>query len=94
MPSQPLINAAPKDSTKISNAPFNVVEHMKKTNVNISMWDVVATIPMQKRLLQQELERIKPRDQPLDVESATSLVQLAGEKKQVKRLDLLHFMFL
>ena len=54
VPSQPLVNAAPKASTKVSNAPFNVVEQMKKTNVNILMWDAVATIPMQKRLLQQE----------------------------------------
>ena len=48
---------------------------MRKTNVNISMWDDVATIPMQKRLLQQELESIEPKDQPPNMESATSLVQ-------------------
>ena len=39
------------------------------------MWDVVATIPMQKRLLQQELESIEPKDQPPNIESATSLIQ-------------------
>lgn len=39
-------------SIKTSNVSFSVVDQMRKTNVNISMWDVVATIPSQKRLLQ------------------------------------------
>ena len=59
---------------------------MKKTNVNISMWDVVATIPMQKMLLQQELERIEPKDQPLSMESATILVQLLREEETSKKV--------
>ena len=48
---------------------------MKKTNVNIYMCNVVPTMPMQKRLLQQELESIEPKDLPLSMESATSLIQ-------------------
>ena len=36
---------------------------MKRTNVNISMWDVVSTIPLQKELSQKELENIKANDQ-------------------------------
>jgi hypothetical protein len=63
-----------------------VVEKMKMTNVNISMWDVVATIPMQKRLLQQELERIEPKDQPLNMENITSLVQPAGGEESNKKV--------
>jgi predicted aspartyl protease len=59
---------------------------MKKKNINISMWDVVATIPMKKRLLQQELERIEPRDQPSNMESATSLVQPAGGEETSKKV--------
>ena len=59
---------------------------MKITNVKISMWDVVATIPMQKRLLQQELEMIEPKDQPLNAESATSLVQPAGGEETRKKV--------
>jgi hypothetical protein len=50
-PSQPPTIVAHKASTKEPTMPFNMVEKMKKTNVNISMWDFVATIPMQKRLL-------------------------------------------
>ena len=65
----------PKASTKAPNASFSVVELMKKRNINISMWNVVATIPMQKRLLQQELESIEPKDQPPSMESAKRLVQ-------------------
>lgn len=57
--SQPSTSRA---STKASNASFSVVDQMRKTNVNISMWDVVATIPSQKRLLQQELESIELKD--------------------------------
>ena len=37
--------SASKASTKTSNASFSVLDQMRKTNVNISMWDVVATIP-------------------------------------------------
>ena len=59
---------------------------MKKTNVNISMWDAVATIPMQKRLLQQELERIESSDQSSTMESATSLVQPAGDVETNKKV--------
>jgi hypothetical protein len=86
VPSQPLTNAAPKVSTKVSNAPFNVVEKMKKTNVNISMWDAIATIPIQRRLLQQELERIEPKDQPSNMESATRLVQPVGGEETSKKV--------
>ena len=66
--------------------PFSVVEKMKKTNVNISMWDAIATIPMQKRLLQQELESIEPKDQPLSMESATSLVQPSRGEETSKKV--------
>ena len=59
---------------------------MKKTNVNISMWDAVATIPMQKRLLQQELESIEPKDQPPSMEGATSLVQPSREEETSKNI--------
>ena len=59
---------------------------MKKTNVNISMCDVVATIPMQKRLLQQDLESIEPKDQPPSMESATSLVQPSKEVETSKKV--------
>lgn len=44
VPSQPSTSRA---STKKYNASFSVVEKIKKINVNISMWDVVATIPSQ-----------------------------------------------
>ena len=73
------MNVAPKASTKAHNAPFSVVEQMKKTNVNIPMWDVVATIPMQRRLLQKELESIEPKNQPSREESTTSLIQPSRE---------------
>ena len=66
--------------------PFSVVEKMKKTNVNICMWDVVATLPMQKRLLQQELESIEPKDQPPNMESATSLIQPSKEVETSKKV--------
>ncbi len=66
--------------------PFSVVEKMKKTNVNISMWDVVATIPMQKKLLQQEMERIEPKYQTLSMESATILVQPSREVETSKKV--------
>ena len=52
VPSQRPTREAPKDSTKVPTMPFRVVEQMKKKNVNISMWDFVAAIPMQKKLLQ------------------------------------------
>jgi hypothetical protein len=52
VPSQPSTHETPKVSTKAPNASLGVVDQMKKTNVNISMWDVVSTIPSQKRLLQ------------------------------------------
>jgi hypothetical protein len=43
---QPLIHIVPKVSIKeVGAPPFNVVDKMKKDNVNISIWDVVATIP-------------------------------------------------
>ena len=62
VPSQPPTHVVPKASTRVANASFSVVEKMKKKNVNISMWDAIATIPMQNRPLQQELESIKPKD--------------------------------
>lgn len=62
VPSQSATNAAPKVSTKLPTMPFSVVEKMKKTNVNISMWDAISTISMQKWLLQQELESIEPKN--------------------------------
>ena len=46
VPSQPPTSASPKASTKGSTMSFSVVEKMKKTNVNMSMWDFFATIPM------------------------------------------------
>lgn len=86
VPSQPLSNTAPRVPTKVSSAPFSVVEQMKKTNVNISMWDVVPTIPMQKKLLQQELERIQPKDQASTMENTTSLVQPTGDVEINKKV--------
>ena len=68
--------------------PFSVVEQMKNTNVNISMWDAIATIPMQKRLLQQELESIEPKDQPPNMESATSLIQPSKEVEKIKKTNV------
>ena len=59
---------------------------MKKNFFNISMWDVVATIPMQKKLLQQELESIEPKDQTLSMESAASLVQPSKEVETSKNV--------
>ena len=74
------IHTVPKDLVKeVSAPPFNVVDQMKKTNVNISIWDVVATIPSQKKLLKQELESIEMKDQPPREGSATRLVQLIKE---------------
>ena len=49
VPSQPSTSRA---STKASNASFSVVDKMRKKNVKISMWDFVATIPSQMKLLQ------------------------------------------
>ena len=59
---------------------------MNKENVNISMWDDVATIPMQKRLLQKELESIELKDQPPSMESATILVQPSREAEISKKV--------
>lgn len=42
---RPPIHAVPKASVKEDNTPFNVVYQIKNTNVNISIWDVDATIP-------------------------------------------------
>lgn len=53
IPYQPPIHTTPKTSTRAPNASFSVEEKLKKTNVNIFMWDVVVTMPMQKRLLQK-----------------------------------------
>ena len=94
IPTQPPTHAAPKASTITPNASFNVVEKMKKTNVNISMWDVVAIVPMQKRLLQQELESIEPKDHHLAWKVPQAYYNHKRRQKQVKRLDLLLFMFL
>ena len=66
-------------STKTSNASFGVVDQMTKANVNISMWDVVASIPSQKKLLHHKLESIELRDQPPSMENAVSLVQPSKE---------------
>lgn len=52
VPSQLPTHAAPKFPAKAPNASFSVVEKMKRKNVNISMWNFVATIPSQKKLLQ------------------------------------------
>ncbi len=67
---------------------------MKKTNMNISMWDAVANIPVQKRLLQQELESIELKDLLPSMESAMSFVQPSKEVETSKKLNHLHFMFL
>ena len=91
IPSQPPIHVAPKASTRAHNTSFNVVDQMKKTNVNISMWDVVATIPIQKKLLQQELESIEPKDQLSREESATSLIQPSREVETSKKVRPLPF---
>lgn len=53
---------APKALTKEISTPLNIVDQMKRTVVNISIWDVVASIPSQKKLLQQELEGIGVED--------------------------------
>ncbi len=50
------------------------------------MWDAIATIPMQKKLLQQELESIEPKDQPPSMESAASLVQPSREEEKNKKV--------
>ena len=47
VPSQ---SSTPRASTKASNEYFSVVDQIRKTNLNIYMWDIVAT-PSQKRLL-------------------------------------------
>ena len=86
IPTQPPTHAVPKASAKAPNASFNVVEQMKKKNVHISMWDVITTIPMQKRLLWQELESIEPKDHPPSMESATNLVQPSREVETSKNL--------
>ena len=72
---QPHIDIVSKLSIKVVSAPpFNVVDQIKRTNVNISIWDVVATIPSHKKLLQQELESIEVKNQPPREENVTSLV--------------------
>ncbi len=80
------MGTAPKVSTKIPNAPLSVVEKMKKTNISISMWDAIATIPMQKRMLQKELEKIEPKDQSSTMEGDTSLVQPSGDVETNKKV--------
>ena len=88
VPSQPSTSRA---STKASNASFSVVDQMRKTNVNISMWDAMATIPSQKRLLQQELESIELIDQMPNMENAVSLVQPSKEVETSKKVRPLPF---
>ena len=75
IPPQPPIHVVPKVSTRASNKSFSIVFQMKKIDVNISMLDIVATIPMQKRRLQQELESIKSKDQLPSMETCTTFVQ-------------------
>ena len=50
------------------------------------MWDVIVAIPTQKRLLQQKLEIIEPKDQPSREESATSLIQPSREMETSKKV--------
>ena len=59
---------------------------MKKKNVNIFVWDVVAIIPLQKRFLQQEVESIELRNHPSREESVTSLVQPPREVEKIKKV--------
>ena len=35
----------PKALVKVVGAPLNIVDHMKRTNVSVLMWDVFTTIP-------------------------------------------------
>ena len=85
IPSQLCVHATPKFPIKAPNASFSVVEKMNRKSVNISMWDVVATIPSQKRLL-QELETIELRDQPPNIENSMSLVQPSKEVDTNKKV--------
>ncbi|KAH9296645.1 hypothetical protein KI387_040233, partial [Taxus chinensis] len=39
---------------KVGGLPFNIVDQMKKTNINVTMWDAL-TIPSQRDLLHEAL---------------------------------------
>ena len=64
---------------------------MRKTNANISMWDVVTIVPSQRRLLWQELESIELKDQPLAIENIVSLVQPSKEIEVSRKIKPLPF---
>ena len=47
---------------------------MKRTNVSVPMWDVVATMPSQFELIQQGLKSIEVSNQSATLDDAISLV--------------------
>lgn len=68
-----------KVHTKLVGSPFNIVEHMKKTNVSIPMWNVLA-LPSQRELLQHELQAIEMQSRQPSTSRAISLVQPRKEE--------------
>ena len=68
---------------------------MKRTNVNIYMWDAIVTIPLQMEFLQKELENMDTKNQLPREENETNLVQpiKGGEtSKKNKASPLLCFL--
>ncbi|KAH9295073.1 hypothetical protein KI387_038661, partial [Taxus chinensis] len=61
MPPQQRKEGSMPQMQKSMGLPFNIVEKMKKTNVNVSMWDALA-IPSQQDLLCEALKQLPPMD--------------------------------
>lgn len=64
---------APKDLVKVTSTSLNIIYQMKRTSVNIPMWDVL-TMPQQIELLQQELKSLRAPSQSDTLGDATSFV--------------------
>lgn len=65
-----------KVPTKVA-IPFNIVEQMKRDNLNVSMWEALA-IPSQRDLLQEALKGMyvaEGTNQGCNSSTSTSLVQ-------------------
>lgn len=65
----------PKIQNKVSVPSFNIIDHMKKSNVTLSMWDSLA-IPGQKSLLQSALSDVSLAHEPTNDQSRVMLTNV------------------
>lgn len=63
---------------------LNIVDQVKRTNVSVPMWDVLA-IPYQLELLQQELKTVKIKNGPDTMDGVASFVQPMREEDTSKK---------